>query len=195
MMDLSEPRYYLLAVLTFINVTAFWHRNLLMNLTAVQLAACSSACGPGVPFVPLCLDCADSLGLGSSDELAGRCSACQECRRSEHAEDYLIQDSACFDNRQFGLLAGVGFAAMFSVVSVLMGRLADRMDRRTLLVWACALWSAATLGFTLGGGFYGLLAARVLMGIGQAVNAPAAYPIILSLFGPESRSTANGICA
>lgn len=33
------------------------------------------------------------------------------------------------------------------------------------------------------------------MGIGQAFNAPCAYPIIASLFSEETRSTANGIYA
>eukprot|EP00615_Pteridomonas_danica_P006404 CAMPEP_0114329670 /NCGR_PEP_ID=MMETSP0101-20121206/1221_1 /TAXON_ID=38822 ORGANISM="Pteridomonas danica, Strain PT" /NCGR_SAMPLE_ID=MMETSP0101 /ASSEMBLY_ACC=CAM_ASM_000211 /LENGTH=428 /DNA_ID=CAMNT_0001459389 /DNA_START=350 /DNA_END=1636 /DNA_ORIENTATION=- len=40
-----------------------------------------------------------------------------------------------------------------------------------------------------------MLLARVLMGVGQAFNAPCAYPIIASLFSEETRSTANGIYA
>jgi MFS family permease len=40
-----------------------------------------------------------------------------------------------------------------------------------------------------------MLIARVVMGIGQAFNAPCAYPIIASLFSEETRSTANGIFA
>lgn len=40
-----------------------------------------------------------------------------------------------------------------------------------------------------------MLIVRVVMGIGQAFNAPCAYPIIASLFSEETRSTANGIYA
>ena len=189
---LADPRYYLLIVLTLINVCAFWHRNLVLNLSGVKLEACSSECSSGVPFVPLCLECPSIQGQAAFEA----CGQCQACRLGLDSERVMIQDGACFDNRQFGILAGFGFAITFSLFGLFAGRLADVVgDRRRLLASACLLWSGATAAMSVCTTFEGLLLARVVAGVAQAFNAPCAYPVILGLFSRETRSTANGVYA
>ena len=75
------------------------------------------------------------------------------------------------------------------------GKLADLTNRRLLLAGACVLWSGATAAMSLCRSFEQLLVTRVVAGVGQAFNAPCAYPLLLQLYGPGRRSTVNGAFA
>lgn len=75
------------------------------------------------------------------------------------------------------------------------GKLADLTNRRLLLAGACVLWSGATAAMSLCRSFEQLLVTRVVAGVGQAFNAPCAYPLLLQLYGPGHRSTVNGAFA
>ncbi|HKR39892.1 MAG TPA: MFS transporter, partial [Paraburkholderia sp.] len=44
-----------------------------------------------------------------------------------------------------GLLTGVAFALVYCVFALPLGRFADRTNRRSLIAWSCATWSAMTL--------------------------------------------------
>jgi hypothetical protein len=170
-----DPRHVLLGILTAVNVVAFWQRNLVLNLAGVKLEGCAGACG-GAPFAPLCLPCTSVAAPGSAAHAA--CEVCQVCRADADSSFLVIQDGACFDNTQFGLLAGFGFAGLFGVCGLFAGRLADRVDRRRLLVGSCLLWSAATGAMAFCSSFEALLLTRVVAGMGQAFSAPCAYPLI-----------------
>eukprot|EP00640_Fibrocapsa_japonica_P001666 CAMPEP_0113938068 /NCGR_PEP_ID=MMETSP1339-20121228/4488_1 /TAXON_ID=94617 /ORGANISM="Fibrocapsa japonica" /LENGTH=497 /DNA_ID=CAMNT_0000941003 /DNA_START=447 /DNA_END=1940 /DNA_ORIENTATION=+ /assembly_acc=CAM_ASM_000762 len=66
-------------------------------------------------------------------------------------------------------------------------------SRRLVHVSAIALWSIATLYQASCGTFECMLVSRILVGVGQAFNAPCAYMTIAALFPVEKRSTANGL--
>ncbi len=83
---------------------------------------------------------------------------------------------------QIGLLAGVGFALFYTVMGVPLARLADRSNRKWLIVCGVSLWSAATAASAFASSFEGLLLARIGVGVGEATLAPAASSMIADYF-------------
>lgn len=79
---------------------------------------------------------------------------------------------------QVGLLVGFGFVLLYSIMGIPFGSLADSSNRRNLMVFGVLGWSAATAA----SGFASLLAARAMVGIGEATLSPAAYSTIADRF-------------
>lgn len=93
---------------------------------------------------------------------------------------------------QIGWL-GTAFTLFYAVVGLPLGRLAD-VGRRTLLLAAGAfVWSAMTALSGLTSGFAGLFAARLGVGVGEAVCAPAATSLIGDLFPSARRGRATAV--
>ena len=93
---------------------------------------------------------------------------------------------------QVGLMAGLAFALLYTVLGFPLARYADRprSDRVGLIAISLALWSAATALCGLSTTFVQLLAARVGVGIGEAGCTPAAHSLISQMVKPEKRSSA-----
>ena len=94
---------------------------------------------------------------------------------------------------QVGLLMGFSFAMFYSVFGLPIGRLADRVNRKRIIIVGIAVWSVAT---ALGGfaqGFWALFVARVLVGAGEAALSPAALSMIADKFPREKRGPATGV--
>lgn len=83
---------------------------------------------------------------------------------------------------QIGLLVGFGFVLLYSIMGIPFGSMADKSNRRNLMVFGVLGWSAATAASGFAGGFITLLAARALVGIGEATLSPAAYSTIADRF-------------
>ncbi len=98
-----------------------------------------------------------------------------------------------FDAAQYGLLASIGFASLFSLVSLIAGGVVDRLDARAVLAISGMLWSASYAWQASAASFGELAAARLLSGVGQAFGNPASYTALGKLVPPERRATANGI--
>lgn len=96
---------------------------------------------------------------------------------------------------QIGFLQGTAFAIMYAAFGLPLGQLADRLARRNLIVVGVLLWSAATIACAYARSFEELFAARVVVGIGEAVLAPAALSMISDFFPPSRRGTAIGVFA
>lgn len=79
---------------------------------------------------------------------------------------------------EIGLLQGLAFALLFAVFGLPAGRAVDTWNRKSVLVIGIAVWTVATTTSGLVGTFAGLFAARVLVGVGEATLAPAAYSMI-----------------
>ncbi|WP_448661437.1 MFS transporter [Sphingomonas sp. CJ20] len=86
---------------------------------------------------------------------------------------------------QLGLLQGTGFALLYAVVAVPLGRMADRVHRRNLIVAGMVLWSVATMACGLADTFGTLFAARVAVGFGEAALVPAAMSLLAAIFPPR----------
>ncbi|KAH8049221.1 sphingolipid transporter [Aureococcus anophagefferens] len=178
-----------LAVLTLVNSTNFWQRNLLYALASVWPPNCLDTC-EGATFVPICSSCgAASLGSESEDT----CRACQECRIEEESEFYSLRDAACMSDAQYGLLASVSFTIMFAASGLVAGHLTDRLDARKLHAGAVLVWSLSSFVKVVSPNFKLLVCMRLIMGVAQGFNAPCSYPVIAYHFSMAERATANGM--
>ena len=88
---------------------------------------------------------------------------------------------------QSGWLAS-GFIIVYLVAAPLFGLLADRHSRPLLIGIGVALWALATGAGALAGGFVALLAARSLVGVGEAAYGTAAPALLADLFPRERRA-------
>ncbi|MDE0454646.1 MAG: MFS transporter [Gammaproteobacteria bacterium] len=87
---------------------------------------------------------------------------------------------------QIAILQGFAFSFLYVIAGIAMGLVADVVNRKRLLMAGIAVWSAATLASGLAESFGHLFAARLFIGIGEAVLAPCAVTMIADLF-PVSR--------
>ena len=85
---------------------------------------------------------------------------------------------------QVSLLLGFAFAAFYAVMAVPIGRLADTYSRVALIVGCVLFWSGATLWCMFADGYWSLFFARMLVGLGEAGLAPAAFSILGDYFRP-----------
>ena len=96
---------------------------------------------------------------------------------------------------QFSLLNGLAFTLFYTVMGLPLAWLADRGSRRGLIMVSLNVWSLMTAACGLASGYWGLFAARVGVGVGEAGLSPAAYSMIADCFPPEKRSRAMGVYA
>jgi MFS family permease len=99
-------------------------------------------------------------------------------------QEFGISDTA------FGVLQGYGFAIFYTLAGLPLGRFVDRGNRRNLIVVGLLFWSASTGLFAFAQSYTHLLMARVGVGIGEAVLAPAAYSLIADYIEPSRRGRA-----
>ena len=106
-----------------------------------------------------------------------------------------IVDEFQLTNFQFGILTGFGFAFLYTFLGIPIASLSERVNRVRIIGVCVILWSVATMlcGFTVG--FATLLAARILVGIGEAGCTPPANSIISDYYKRSARPTALGIYA
>lgn len=107
-------------------------------------------------------------------------------------EGSILGDFALTDG-SVSLIMGGGFAVLYAFFGVPLGRVADRMNRRNLIIAGMALWCAATAACAVTTTFAQLLVARMLVGLGQAVLMPAATSLIADSFPPRERGRAFSV--
>lgn len=93
---------------------------------------------------------------------------------------------------QKGLLLS-SFFWTYSVLLVLAGWLADRVQVKWLYAGGFLLWSLATLGTAAMSTFAGLLVMRLLLGVGETVVYPCNGKILVAAFNEERRGLANAL--
>jgi MFS family permease len=91
---------------------------------------------------------------------------------------------------QLGLLTGLSFALLYTVLGIPIARLADRANRVWIISGAVALWSLFTVVCGLAGNFTQLLLARVGVGVGEAGCSPPAHSLISDYVPRERRASA-----
>ena len=98
--------------------------------------------------------------------------------------------------REFGLsdqqigLTSTAFIVAYAIVGLPLGRLADHRNRTRLSAAGVAFWSALTAFGGAVWSFPSMLVARVGVGLGEAVCAPAGQSLIGDYFPPARRSRA-----
>ena len=92
----------------------------------------------------------------------------------------------------FGRLMAV-FLWIYALMSPLSGLIADRLNRKWLIVGSLFVWSAVTLLMGYAHTFNELYALRAIMGISEAFYVPAGLALIADYHQGKTRSIAVGI--
>jgi predicted MFS family arabinose efflux permease len=100
----------------------------------------------------------------------------------------LVQRELGSSDALMGALSAA-FLAVFSIFSPITGLLGDRYPRRWFIGAGVLLWSGATLWSASAGSYGELLAARALIGVGEAGYGAMAPGYIADLFEPHRRGT------
>lgn len=106
-----------------------------------------------------------------------------------------IKAEFALSDTQIGMLIGFGFVVFYSLLGLPFGALADRTDRRWLIIAGLVAWSLATSASGFVGGFAGLMAMRTLVGVGEATLSPSAYSTLADRFPPQRLGIAIAIYA
>lgn len=94
---------------------------------------------------------------------------------------------------QIGLLQGLAFAMLYSVLGIPFGLAADRVNRRNLVAAGVLVWSVMTSCGSLARTFWTLALTRVGVGVGEASLSPAAFSMIADSFPRERLSSAMSV--
>lgn len=92
----------------------------------------------------------------------------------------------------FGRLMAV-FLWIYAFMSPVAGLIADRINRKWLIVGSLTVWSGVTLSMGYSDNFQVLYVLRALMGISEALYIPAALALIADYHKEGTRSLAVGI--
>ena len=104
----------------------------------------------------------------------------------------IIEDLDLSDT-QYGLLTGFVFNTFYCFFGLLMGTLADRVNRVRLIAFGLIIWSGLTAVSGAAKNFFQIGLARLFIGIGESVMTPSAISIMADLFPNEKRGAAAGI--
>ena len=94
---------------------------------------------------------------------------------------------------QIGLLQGLAFAIFYTLFGIPIGRLADRMNRKTIVGVGVVIWSLMATLCGLAKNFTQLFLARIGVGVGEAALSPAAYSMITDAFPREKLGRAFSV--
>jgi len=104
-----------------------------------------------------------------------------------------LERSLHLSDTQFGLLQGMAFSMVYSLLGLPLGMLCDRSRRVPVLVGGLAVWSLATICCSFASNFEQLFLARMMVGVGEAALVPVATSLIADYFAPTERPRAYGV--
>jgi MFS family permease len=94
---------------------------------------------------------------------------------------------------QIGLLQGLSFAILYCTLGIPIGRLADRMNRKSIVAAGVVVWSIMATLCGLARNVTQLFLARIGVGVGEAALSPAAYSMITDAFPKEKLGRAFSV--
>jgi MFS family permease len=94
---------------------------------------------------------------------------------------------------QVSLLGGLAFSILYTTLGIPIARLADQTHRRNLMALGVAFWSVMTAVCGLARSFWGLFAARIGVGVGEAALSPAAFSLLSDYFPPHRLARAISV--
>jgi MFS family permease len=94
---------------------------------------------------------------------------------------------------QVSLLGGLAFSILYTTLGIPIARLADQTHRRNLMAAGLAFWSIMTATCGLARSFWGLFAARIGVGVGEAALSPAAFSLLADYFPPHRLARAISV--
>jgi MFS family permease len=106
-----------------------------------------------------------------------------------------MKESLRITDNQLGLLGGLAFALLYTILGVPIARLAERVSRVNIIAVCITIWSAFTALSGLAPNFAAMLAMRVGVGIGEAGCSPPAHSLISDYYEPKRRASALSVYA
>jgi len=104
-----------------------------------------------------------------------------------------IKEDLQLTDTDLGMLQGLGFAILYSVLGIPLGWLAERISRKGLIAACVAVWSFMTVACGFATSFVTLLFGRVGVGVGEAGLMPAASSLIADHFRADRRASVMAI--
>jgi len=92
----------------------------------------------------------------------------------------------------FGRLMAI-FLWIYALMSPMAGLIADRVNRKWLIIGSLAVWSGVTMAMGYSTSFDQLYALRALMGVSEALYIPAGLSLIADYHRGNTRSLAVGL--
>lgn len=106
-----------------------------------------------------------------------------------------IKEDLKLSDADLGMLQGLGFAILYSLLGVPLGWLSERVSRKGLISVCVAVWSLMSAGCGLATGFFTMLLGRVGVGIGEAGFLPPMSSLLADHFRAERRASVMAIMA
>jgi MFS family permease len=94
---------------------------------------------------------------------------------------------------QLGLLGGLYFALLYTILGIPIARLAERSSRVNIITAAIVIWSGFTALCGAATSFLTLSAYRFGVGFGEAGLSPPAHSLLSDTYPPERRASALSI--
>ena len=104
-----------------------------------------------------------------------------------------IKDDLKITDTQLGLLGGLYFALLYTLLGIPIARLAERFNRVNIISAAILIWSGFTALCGTATSFAQLAAYRFGVGFGEAGLSPPAHSLISDYFEPKRRATALSV--
>lgn len=104
-----------------------------------------------------------------------------------------IQFEFSLSDTELGVLTGFAFVVMHVSVGVPISVLSDRTNRRNLIATGLVAWSALTAATGLAGNYLQIFAARIGVGIGEAVGSGPLQSLLSDYFPVARRATAFAV--
>ena len=95
-------------------------------------------------------------------------------------------------NTQYGILSGLAFIVFYSVMGVIMGAIADRVNRPKFMAFGVALWSLLTAASALAKNFWMLFFPRIFIGIGESILTPTSLSYLSEHFNKRNMGFVAG---
>jgi MFS transporter, ACS family, D-galactonate transporter len=104
----------------------------------------------------------------------------------------LLKTELMLSDQRLGILLAAFFWS-YAFFQIAAGWLVDHLDVKWMLAAGFFIWSLATAATGLAGGFALLLAARLVLGVGESVVYPSYSKILARYFPEDQRGLANSV--
>ena len=103
----------------------------------------------------------------------------------------VVRDQFGINDADYGLITS-GFLLAYGVGQLISGPLIDRLGTKRAFELAVVFWSAATVLHALGRGVWSFFTMRVVLGLAEAANFPAASKAVAQWFPANERCHSGG---
>lgn len=104
-----------------------------------------------------------------------------------------IKEDLKLTDAELGMLQGLGFAILYSLLGLPLGWLAERVNRKNLIAVCVAVWSLMTAACGMAGSFFTLLLGRIGVGVGEAGFQPPTASLVADHFKADRRGSVMSV--